>query len=269
MPKFSFAFCVFLLSCLFLVAIDSRADEIAPTPDVTSFNHVKGSEKALKRLNLLFETMGGRESWAQARSLYIIQRTRSPRVGDGVLTMSWHDLEAPGEWADLQHSKFKARLAWSEQGGWFRKDGDYRDYIDDEIKEKQFYWHRDLYTLYHRLAKDEMAYRIKAIQPYGFVVLSPELEELGEFHLTRDGELYKWRMLGAKKDHTILFGAYRSFGETRFPDWMANAQGDWSAYQIQVMPSPLPFREQVSLKKPVREWQGGAVQSNCESPELN
>lgn len=242
------------------------AEPVSERVTTTHYQNIKGSPDALKRLDTMFTTLGSREAWAKAKSLYLIQRTRSPRLGDGVLSMSWHDLEAPGEWADIQHSEFKARLVWSEQGGWFRKDGDYRDYIDDEIQEKRFYWDRDLYTLYHRLAQDEIPYTLKPIEPYGFVVLDPQLEKIAEFHLTRDGELYKWRMLGAKKEHSVLLGGYKSFGETRFPDWMANSEGSWSAQQIQVMLSPLPFREQVSLKKPIREWQGGAVQSQCEPP---
>lgn len=248
-------------------AVFAAEPEPASVPERgQGFQNVQGSEKALHRLHLMFESMGGNEAWANAKSLYMIQRTRSPRIGDGILTMSWHDLEAPGEWGDVQHANLKVRYAWSEDGGWLRKGGEYRDYIADEIKERMFYWERDLYTLYRRLARDEAGYTVKAAEPFGFTVLNSEFEEIAEFQLTRDGELYRWQQLGGKKQHTLLFGPYKSYGETRFPDWMTSADGTWGAYQIQVMPSPIAFREQVSLKKPVREWHGGAVKSNCEEP---
>ncbi len=232
------------------------------------FRNIKGNKKALERLHLLLEQIGGRKLWPEAKSLHVIQRSRSPRVGDGILTMTWHNLEAPAEWTDVQHAKFRARFAWSEQGGWLRKDGVYRDYIGDEIKEKVFYWERSLYTLYHRLAKDELSYSVEAIKPFGLLVRDPDFEKIGELHLTADGELYQWRLLGAKKDYGNLFGPYKSFGQARFPDWITSSDGKWGAYQIHVMPSPIPFSEQVSIRKPVREWQGGAVQkNNCENPD--
>lgn len=252
--------------CLLLsLGGQTYAGDGAPNSEQSDFQYIKGSPKALARLNLMLENIGGREFWGEAKSLHVIQRTRSPRVGDGILTMTWHDLEAPGEWGDIQHSSWAARYAWSEEGGWLKKGDIYRDYIEDEIDEKRFYWERNLYTLYHRLAADKLAYSVEAIKPYGFVVLDPDFEKVGEFHLTAEGELYRWSLLGGKKDYSSLFGPYKSFGAARFPDWVASSDGSWGAYQIHVMPSNVPFLEQVSLKKPVREWQGGAVKNNCEA----
>lgn len=251
-----------LLICIIGFPCLSCAEE----PPATGYENISGPGAVVARLDLLYEHLGGRQSWATAKSLYMIQRTRSPRIGDGILSSSWHDLEAPGEWGDVHHARLKVRYAWTADGGWFRKGDDYRDYIEDEIKQRLFYWQRDLYTLLHRLAEDVTPYTLTAAEPYGFFVLNKEQEKIAEFQLTRDGELYRWEMLGGKKQHKILFGPYKSFGAARFPDWMASSDGTWSAYQIQVMPSPLPFREQVSLKKPVREWQGGAVKNNCEAP---
>lgn len=242
------------------------SQSLAGEPAAAGYENIKGQDSVVARLNLMYEHLGGREHWAAARSLYMIQRTRSPRIGDGILSTSWHDLEAPGEWGDVHHVRLKVKYAWTAEGGWLRKGDDYRDYIDDEIKHRLFYWQRDLYTLLHRLAEDVRPYTLAAAEPYGFFVLNEKLEKIAEFQLTRDGELYRWEMLGGKKPHKILFGPYKSFGTARFPDWMASSDGTWSAYQIQVMPSPLPFREQVSLKKPIREWQGGAVKNNCEPP---
>lgn len=252
-----------LLGLSWTVTADSSGH--APTKDEHTFQAIKGKKQALARLSELLKQLGGRSLWANAKSLQVIQRTRSPRIGDGILTMTWHNLEAPGEWGDIQHAKFTARYAWSEDGGWLRKDGEYRDYIGDEVAEKVFYWRRNLYTLYHRLAKDELEYSVESIKPYGLLVRDPDFEKVAELHLTADGEIYRWRLLGAKKEHGSVFGPYKSFGQARFPDWVTSADGQWGAYQIHVMPSPIPFEEQVSLRKPVREWQGGAVQNNCEN----
>jgi hypothetical protein len=253
--------------CLFVGSVPAMTEAGANSATETSYTHIKGNREALARLDKLLAALGGRELWAEAKSLYLIQRTRSPKVGDGILSTSWRDLERPGEWGELQHAKLKVRYAWTESGGWFRRDAKYRDYIGDEVAEKAFYWHRDLYTLYHRLAKDELTYHLEALEPFGLLVRDAELKKIAELHLTRDGELFRWQPLGTKKKGSSIFGPYKSFGQARFPDWMASSDGQWGAYQIQVMPSPIPFHEQVSLGKPVREWQGGAVQRHsCERP---
>ena len=260
-------FCLFFINPFFAVGFVYGDQSNGADRPGAGYLHVKGSQEALARLDKLLDQLGGRELWSNARSLYLIQRTRSPKLGDGILSISWRGLESPGEWGELQHAKLKVRYAWSKDGGWYRRNGKYRDYIDDEIAEKAFYWQRDLYTLYHQLARDEVAYQLELLEPFGLLVRNGNLEKVAELHLTKGGEVYRWRSLGEKKGRSSVFGPYKSFGQARFPDWMASSDGDWGAYQIQVMPSPIPFREQVSLKKPVHEWQGGAVKKNsCAQP---
>ena len=224
----------------------------------------KGDSVALGRLAAMLEQIGGRAAWAEARSLYTMEKARSPHYGDGIVSESWHDLESPGSWGDIKHPRFNARYAWSPEGGWIGREGEYRDMIDDEIKEKTFYWHRDIYTLFHQLAIGDQGFTLETIQPNGFRVLDQKYRQLAEFHLTADNEVYRFIQLGGKGTHAYIYGPYRSFGNTQFPDWSTSTDGKWGAYYVQVMPSSKPFREQVSVKKPVLEWHGGAVKNNCE-----
>ena len=232
---------------------------------VTGFKKVEGSPIALERLSLLFKNLGGRTLWAEAQSLHLIQKSRDAEVGYGVLSMSWHDLESPGGWADVEYPGFSLRYAWTETGGWLNRKGKFRDLEAPELAEKVSFWSRDLYTLYHQLAADQIAFKVEPLKPYGFVVFNPDGLKVAEFHMTNEGELYQWRSIGLKKDHAMIFGPYVSFGRARFPVWSAMPDGQWSAQQVQVSLSPKPFRENVSLKKPVREWEGGAIHSNCEN----
>ena len=92
-----------------------------------------GDPEAISRMHRMLEGLGGKEIWANARSLYTMERARHPSYGDGIVATFWRDLEQPGERVELKHSKLKVSYAWNESGGWISRDGKVREFIEVEV----------------------------------------------------------------------------------------------------------------------------------------
>jgi len=228
---------------------------------------LEGDSDALKRVNDMFDKLGGRNVWAKARSLYTIERARHPAYGSGITATFWRDLDQPGEYARLQHQKLEVTYAWSTDSGWIERNGELRDFKEDEMAERRFYWERELYTLYHQLAAGERSLTVRDLPPNGFSVLNEEGENVGNFKLTPEGDLYLWEQKGGSGPVAYIYGPHKDFGEISFPDWGTATDGNWGSYYLQVKPSTKPFSYHVNLAKPRRHWDGGAVnKGHCAAP---
>ena len=203
--------------------------------------------------------MGGREVWATARSLYVMERARHPAYGDGIIASFWRDLENPGEYARLSHQDLDVKYAWDEEQGWISRDGKLRDFNDEEMEERLFYWDREIYTLYHQLAKGVRELKVRSIEPNGFVVVDEADEIVGEFRLTPTGDLYYWQQMGGDDPVAYVYGPHKDFGEISFPDWGTATDGGWGFYYVQITPSAKPFHSHVDLSKPDSGWSGWSV----------
>ncbi|MBT4160894.1 MAG: hypothetical protein HOC70_17075 [Gammaproteobacteria bacterium] len=218
-----------------------------------------GDAKALERVEAMLVTIGGREVWAKARSLYTVERARHPAYGDGIEASFWRNLEEPGEYAHLIHTELDVNYGWNTEGGWISRNGELRDFTKDEMTERRFYWDREVYTLYHQLAKGERKLTVRSVEPNGFYVLDDKGEKIGIFRLTADGDLYLWEQIGGDDPVAYVYGPHKDFGRVSFPDWGTATDGGWGFYYIQVRPSPKHFSANVDIAKPVKEWSGGAI----------
>jgi len=219
-------------------------------------------------MEIMLEKLGGKEVWANARSVYTVERVRHYKYGDGIVETVWRDLEKPAASFKLMHPKLDLVYAWNKEFGWVSRDGAVRDLSRDEIQQKIVHWSRDIYTLFHQLAKGERELTIKTMKPNGFRVLDEKKKKIGEFRLTPNGELYQWQRFGSKESVTYIYGPHKSFGAVNFPDWSTTTDGHWASYALQIQPSPKSFESQVSMEKPQPDcdeqaWKGGAVNYDC------
>jgi len=233
-------------------------------------NNLEGDKKALEQMELMFQKLGGRQIWANAKSIYTVERVRHYKYGDGIIETVWRDLENPGASIKLMHPKLNLVYAWNRTSGWVSREGKLRDLGEDEIDQKEAHWHRDLYTLFHQLALGERELSLKVLKPYGFKVLDEDRKKIGEFRLTPQGELSQWQRFGGQESVIYIYGPYKSFGLVNFPDWSTTSDGHWGSYIVQLQPNDLPFKVNVSLEKPIldcadSDWQGGAVNTHCVS----
>lgn len=218
-----------------------------------------GDPEALARVEAMLNKLGGQPVWANARSLYTMERARHPAYGGGIVATFWRDLENPGEYARVKHHKLDVRYAWNEEGGWIERNGEIHDFSEKEHSSRRNDWYREIYTLYHQLAVGERELNVKKLEPGGFEVLDETGKTLGRFKLTPQGDLYAWEQVGSDEPVAYIYGPHKDFGEVEFPDWGTSTDGSWSFYYLQVRPSEHPFEFHVDMAKPKPHWDGGAL----------
>lgn len=228
-----------------------------------SADGIDGDKKALARVDLMLEKMGGRALWAKANSLYTMERARHPRYGDGIVASYWRDFEAPGEHGELHQEGVDIEYAWTTEDGWIERNGEIREYSKEELRSLHDKWHQEIYTLYHELALGERELTVRNLDDDGFRVIDESKRKIADFRLTPDGHLYYWTQYEGKDARSWVYGPYRQFGNISFPDWGTSADGKWSFYYLQVLPSEKPFSENTSTKRP-RAWEGGALHPQCD-----
>ncbi len=213
-------------------------------------NGLAGSEEALARVDLMLEGMGGKERWANAKTLYIEERSYHPSTDGPITSTFWRDLEKPGEWTSLKSGTFDVLYAWDASGGWFSRNGELRDYSKEELEERRYYWHREIYTLYHQLARGERALKIESVDLNGFSVTNEDDEKIGDFHLTKTGDLFFWQQFGGEDPVAYVYGPKKEFGTIEFPDWGGSTDGNWRFYYVDLKLSSEPIDRHTSLQRP-------------------
>ncbi len=226
---------------------------------LTSAGGLDGEPRALARIDTMLASMGGRELWANARSVFTMERARHPKYGDGIIASFWRDLEQPGEYGRYAHRKLDLTYIWNEKTGWVQRNGELRDYSEAELEERHYYWSREIYILFHQLAAGTRKLTVKSFGDDGFSLFDEAGDRIGDFRLTPEGDLYMWQQFGGEAPVTYIYGPHKDFGELSFPDWGTATDGSWGFYYLQVLPNEKPFSYHTSLARPKLHWDGGAV----------
>ena len=210
-----------------------------------AYAEMKGNAEAIALADQMIESIGGKELWAKIKTLYIIEKSRTPGQGDGIVGEFWRDLTAPRETFTLKGRAFSFQRTWTAEGGWQVLNGAFRLKTKEEIAGEELpYWYGEIYVLYHQLASDDERLRLELGEDdRQFTVYLDETgRRLGDFWLNVDGDMYRWR----HDDGTeYIYGPHRQFGDISFPDWGTQVNGSWSFYYVEVRgfttPPPVTF----------------------------
>lgn len=194
---------------------------------------MSGDDEAIALAEQVVESIGGRALWSQIRSLHVIEQSRSLK-GDGIVGEFWRDLQEPRERYTLtSRDGLELEFWWTEQGVWQFINGKRNENLPTDLHaEVTTYWPGEIYTMYHRLAKEDASLRLDKNDDNSFTAVDEEQDRrLGTFWVNGDGELYRWR----HDDGTeYIYGPHRKFGAISFPDWGSQVDGSWSFYYVEV-----------------------------------
>lgn len=206
---------------------------------------MNGDPEALKLAEKLVEGIGGRDVWANMRSLYIREEARDPDYGSGLKGELWRDLEVPQERYWFKNENVEYGKGWTGEGGWRYRGGEITLISKREILENEAqYWRGEIYIMYHRLAKEDPTLWLESSEnPKKFSIYEDEGKtKLGDFWINSEGELYRWRH--AMGTH-FVYGPYESFGPVNLPAWGSQVDGSWSFSYVEVRgfetPPPVNF----------------------------
>lgn len=236
---------------LFLIALFlslASMAQAAPLPQL------RGDAEATARIEKMLARMGGRERWADGKSIYIRYRqTHSGRrAGDGG-ERGWRDVSKPGERLELWRTDYEGRSqnwghAFNERTGWERQPEGLRDYSAEEMQRITTFWRRDFYTMFHRMAAGDPALTYRFTAP-NRIDVSEGGKDIGWWDIDRGGTLMRW---GATDDDesgqlSYVYGPFKKYGDIAFPAWGSSSDGLFRFEYLEFLLSPQPLPDAVFL----------------------
>ncbi|MEE8294698.1 MAG: hypothetical protein V3R64_03215 [Sphingomonadales bacterium] len=198
---------------------------------------LKGDSQAIALADQMIESIGGKAVWSKIRTLYVVEKSRTPTYGDGIIAEFWRDLLVPQERYSIQNENISYTKSWTVGGGWTLRNGEFKTKSAEEVAaDEGYYWPGEIYIIYGRLARDDDTLRLeKGEDPRSFVVYElASGRKLSTFWLNVDGDMYRWRH-GNESDLTeYVYGPHVDFGEISFPAWGTMYDGSWSFSYVEV-----------------------------------
>lgn len=199
---------------------------------------MKGDAEAIELANQMIESIGGKELWSKIRTLYLVEKSRTPN-GDGIIGTFWRDVEVPREWYQLNTRRGDIiQFWWDERGVYQTVNGEVStDNLPENIYELVIgYWPGEIYVLYHQIAAENPSYRYEKGEESGqFMVVEDATDKLlGTFWVNADGDMYRWKHFDTEDPIEYIYGPHKQFGEISFPDWGTQVNGSWMFEYIEV-----------------------------------
>jgi hypothetical protein len=181
---------------------------------------LRGDTAAVAMARAMVERLGGREVWAAAKTLHIVEEVHRPDVRLPYRSETWRSFDAPMIWGRSSSSEIERRFARTQTSGWNSDAGVVRLETPMEHRRWLGYWPLNIYVMYHRLAREDTTLWIASVGERRFTVLDAATSaHLGSFGVTVSGEIVSWRASYALEEEEWIYGPSIAFGAIRMPAW--------------------------------------------------
>jgi hypothetical protein len=192
----------------------------------SSASDLSGDAEALKLVERMLESLGGRQVWAEARSIEVELRGFYARQQEPWNERFWMDLETANGRFELRGKDTDRTIAWTPKGGWELAGGKLEVMPDDRHAFEMEYWKRQPFVMFHRLAVGGDTRVAMGDNEYRFDVFdSRKGELLAQFAVNLKGEPTKWGTKIDERDIEHVLGPLESFGNLRLPRWGTSLDG--------------------------------------------
>jgi hypothetical protein len=176
----------------------------------------------------LVEGLGGREVWANARTLYVREKAYPSSQAAPVTAEIWRDLHVPAYRSIIAGEGLRRETHYSEAGGWTIRNG-VRTVMTPELLAAEIAdWKTEPYVIYHRLARRDPGLRLALVNDRRLEVYDRTSGELiSWFVVDVAGMLVLWGNYYEGKVSEHVYGPLVPFGRFRMPKWGAATDGSW------------------------------------------
>ena len=188
---------------------------------------VRGDPEAIAHAEAMVETMGGKEIWAQLKSVHFVHEWYPWHRVDAYVENEILDLTAPRSWVEMKSEIHHRVRAYSpEHKYWSVLDGEFSFADEDRLKKALERAPYSIYRIARAVAIGDRSYEIRFGE--GDIPGTRSLEFYG-----LDGEMHGWIILNARKEPIVwattqyryTFGPMKRFGNLRVPDWAVYENG--------------------------------------------
>jgi hypothetical protein len=223
-----------LVACVLLVSAGL-------SPREARAQGLQGDVEAVALARAMIERMGGRGPWAEAVTLYVVEEVHRPDVRLPYRSESWRSLREPNIWWRSRSSEIDRLFARTRTRGWSLQDGTFTVLNDAQLRQWVGYWPRNIYVMYHRLAREDPTLRLVKEQGRRFVVLDARSgERLCAFEVTAGGEILRWSAAFGTDAEEWIYGPLVEFGPVRMPAWGVRLHDAYRFYYREVKLSSAP-----------------------------
>lgn len=208
---------------------------------------VQGEPETIKTVHAVVDRVGGRDVWANARSLYAKLKGYPSDSPSGGIEEVWTDFDRPDVHFTFRTSNRKTTRVTRADSGWTLRDDEFSELTRERARQFAEFWARSEYVLYHRMAKGDPTLRVVKASGDRLEFFDAESGEgIGWFQLNSENEVVKWRAPFAE-DVVIeyVFGPFIDFGDIRMPKWGAQTNGNFRFenldFKISQDPPPVSF----------------------------
>jgi len=189
---------------------------------------LQGDDAAIALANDMVAAMGGKEVWAKAVWMHVKERSHAPSQRLPLAHQAWRGLQVPKARYTTENADVSYRQAWDIKAGWRVLNGDYLQFDEERHGGEVDFWHREIYTMYHRFAVGDEALTLTSTGERGFKVEHTETgAPMGTFTVGVDGGILVWSSGSGEDDVTYVYGPLKSFGDIKLPEWGAQTNGGW------------------------------------------
>jgi hypothetical protein len=222
---------------------------VSTTPS-SATAQLSGDEEASALVQRMLETLGGRDTWAQARTIYIELRGYYAPEPEPWVERYWIDLEVPRGRYEIRSGESERVIAWTTAGGWESRDGVVEPQSEERHALEQAYWARELTVVIRRLAAGVPASRLELDSISNglrtiTVIDARSGEPLSQLTLTPTAEPVRWSATINEDTHERVLGPLEEYDGVRIPRWGATPSGIWRyehlAASLSSEPPPVSF----------------------------
>lgn len=206
----------------------------APSRNVQN-QGLRGDPEAVAMARAMIQQLGGSKLWAEATTLYIIEEVHRPNVRLPYRSETWRSLREPAIWFRAQSTEINRNFARTATQGWNLNNGTLTRMNERELRQWNGYWPRNIYVMYHRLAREESQLWLVKEQERRFAVLDERTgEKLCAFEVTVAGAILRWSAAFGTDVEEWIYGPLTDFGPLRMPAWGVRLQDNYRFYYREV-----------------------------------
>jgi hypothetical protein len=193
----------------------------------------------------MVENVGGKELWAQLRSLHLKQRFYVTFWKESIIHQEWIDFETERLYVTIENERLDHTRAYDSTGGWFLRDGEFERFTDDHLALERGFWKRDMFRSFHLMASDDPSIELRMNGEDRLEVYENGGEILCWFKLSPSNEPILWGAAVGDYPIEFIFGPLRRYGNIRVPAWGGFTDGSWRFDMLQargsVKPPPVSY----------------------------
>jgi hypothetical protein len=190
---------------------------VAPALDAQG---LRGDAEAVRLARAMVERLGGRERWAAASTLHVVEEVHRPAEAAPYRSELWRWLRAPRIRGTSRRADGEHTFAYSPSAAWRLDAGVVTHLHDVERRQWVSAWPRNVYVVYARLAREDSTLWLASAGARRFALWDwASGVRLCEFEVSASGEPVRWTSPFGGAPEAWIYGPLVDFGPIRMPAW--------------------------------------------------